>query len=101
MTAITAALTWTDDVGSNDVLRLSVVHNDTEVATEEGSTGSLTAEANAEDGGVDADGLLTGTFGVRVTAVDCPGRVGISPIDLDDGNQWLVVVTVTIREEVG
>lgn len=96
VTAVTAVLTWTDDVGSNDVLRLSVVHNDTEVATEEGATGGLTAETTAEG----ADETLTGAFGVRIVAVSCPGRVGISPIDLDDGNRWQVRVSVTIREEV-
>jgi hypothetical protein len=95
-TIIRAELSWQDDYGSNDVLRLAIMLNDTEVVSTEGAGGSLEVEYSEGE-----EVFLTGQYGVQVTAVSCPGRVGVGPVDLDTGNDWsLRVYVTTIVEEV-
>jgi len=90
VTGVRAVLTWTDDIGSNDVLMLAISLNGTELASTEGSSGSLELEAGENE-------TMDGELGAQVTAASCPGRIGASPIDLDDGNGWSLMVYVTIR----
>jgi hypothetical protein len=90
-TKIRAELTWQDDHGSNDVLRLTIINNDTEAISTEGSGGSLELEYSEGE-----EVIMEGGYGVQVTAVSCPGRVGVGPVDLDTGNDWTLRVHVTV-----
>ena len=89
-TMIRAELSWQDDYGSNDILRLAIMLNDTEVVSTEGTGGALEVEYSEGE-----EVILTGQYGVQVTAVSCPGRVGVGPVDLDTGNDWSLGVYVT------
>lgn len=91
-TKIRAELTWQDDIGSNDVLRLALKNNGSEMASSEDASGSIGLETD--------DGSYNGTHSVVVTAVDCPGVVDIIPVDRDDGNSWSLKVFTTVRMEV-
>jgi hypothetical protein len=84
--AINATLQWTDDYGSNDDFRLELLVNGTVEGMQEGTTGQLV---------VSIAGAFNGTLSARVTAVSCPGVVGISPIDRDSGNSWQLDIEIS------
>jgi hypothetical protein len=92
VTGFRVELTWQDDIGSNDVLAVALIFNDSELDSAEGGSGSLSLEI--------PEGNYNGTYGIKVTAVNCPGVVGISPIDRDTGNSWNLNVFLTVRHEV-
>lgn len=96
VTAVRAVLTWTDDIGSNDVLGLAIALNGTDMGTAEGTSGSLELEFDANTTGSGGE-LIIGDLGASVTAVRCPGRLGPLPVDLDNGNDWAFKVYVTVR----
>lgn len=98
VTTVRAVLTWTDDIGSNDVLGLAITLNGTELGSAEGSNGNFELELSGNDTET-GDEVVSGELGAGVTAVRCPGRVGPLPRDLDDGNGWALKVYVTVRTE--
>jgi len=89
---LTVVLTWTDDIGSNDELGLSVSNATGELDTTEGTSGSLELVLSAPDGE-----HLLGPFEVKVSAINCPGRVGPLPVDMDNGNSWSLKVTALVE----
>lgn len=89
-TEIRVELTWQDDLGSNDRLKLALVLNSTEVGFHSDTSGDISISVS--------DGDLNGTYGIRVTAEDCPGQYPV-PIDRDVGNAWNLKVFVTVRYE--
>lgn len=92
VTAMRAELTWQDDYGNNDVLKVAVLLNGSEYDSVEDTSGSIELEVAGAD--------FNGTYGVKVSAVSCPGVVDIVPVDRDTGNDWSLKVYITIRREV-
>lgn len=87
-TEVRIELTWQDDLGNNDRLELSLALNGTEADSQDGDAGDISISVS--------DGDLNGTYGVRITALDCPGQYP-TPIDRDMGNSWNLKVFVTVR----
>lgn len=96
VTSVDVEVTWTDDIGSNDLLRLTLRHEGEDVGTDEGTSGSLTVSI-----GDTVDGALFGNYTVLIEAVDCPGMVGPLPVDRDTGNSWDLRVRATVSEDEG
>jgi hypothetical protein len=92
--AVMAELQWTDDIGSNDVFSLKIQKDGKEMGTEQGSSGKL--QVSLDNGTVGY--FLGGNYTASISAVSCPGLVGPSPLDRDNGNSWKL--TVTAKEEV-
>jgi hypothetical protein len=93
VTDIEVTLTWTDDYGNNDLFSVTLLWEGEEESSEQADSGTIILSVN------DADGGYNGNFTVEITAIDCPGRVTASPVDLDDGNDWELQVTATVIEE--
>jgi hypothetical protein len=92
-TAVKVALSWTDDYGSNDVFKIELQLEGTSLGSQEGSSGSLSIDANATEGK-----YLSGNLTVLVTCVSSPGLVGPNPFHVvDKGNSWTVKATATVR----
>ena len=96
VTKIEIELTWSDDIGDNDELRVTVLHEGEEVGSESSTNGRITITLVDEQ-----DGGLGGNYTVEVTAVDCPGLVGPSPVNRDNGNTWDLVVRATVSQDGG
>jgi len=86
-TQLSATLIWTDDIGDNDHFSLSLVYEGDSVETVSSTTGSVDLVFNA---------ISVGEYQFIVTAMDCPGEVGILPVDRDNGNDWHLVASVTV-----
>jgi hypothetical protein len=80
---LTVTLDWSDDIGDNDEFEV-VLSMEGEVIDRESST-----DGNIELTNNDPQ---EGNYTVTITAVDCPGMVGPSPIDRDTGNDWSLEV---------
>jgi hypothetical protein len=85
---------WVDDVGDNDEMGLSLENESGQLVMDQGTSGSLRIEYEVQEGEA-----LAGEFAYMVHAIDCPGRIGTIPIDMDDGNDWTVTVTLVIEVE--
>lgn len=85
-------LEWTDDIGSNDLLGLTLSNETKTLGSLEGTSGSLELSYTAVEGE-----HLIGDHRVSVEAIDCPGMVGPLPVDRDGGNQWTLTVTIIIE----
>jgi len=88
---VQVVLEWTDDYGNNDEFQVTLLWEGTEVGSSSGSTGKITLGAVPSE-----DGELIGNFTVRIEAVRCPGLIGPTPIDRDQGNDWTLKVEVTV-----
>jgi hypothetical protein len=88
MVEIRAVLQWTDDLGSNDELGLSIELEGRELTT-----------SSSTSGNIDLTSLETpnGNYTMTIRALSCPGQVDPAPVDRDTGNEWSLEVTV-IRE---
>jgi hypothetical protein len=89
---LTVKLTWVDDIGSNDEFGLAISNETGELDTTQGTSGSLEIVLSAPD-----DGYLEGPFEVKVSALNCPGRIGPLPVDMDSGNSWTLTVTALVE----
>jgi hypothetical protein len=83
-TSISLSLTWTDDLGSNDELELNVEFEGLTQQTMSSTSGSIVLSLTEPQ---------AGAYSVTVSALDCPGNVGISPVDRDNGNDWTLSAT--------
>ena len=93
ITKLVVTLQWTDDIGSNDELGLTLYYMDQKVDAEQGTSGHLqiTFNGNNETG-------LNGSYRVDITAINCPGQVPNVPFDRDNGNSWTLSVDMTVLE---
>ena len=80
---ITVTLDWSDDYGDNDELELVLYLEGERVDRVSGTSGHLEMRQG---------GPSSGNYTVAISALDCPGRVTPSPIDLDEGNAWALEV---------
>jgi hypothetical protein len=94
VTRVTVDVTWSDDIGDNDVLRAYLVWEGDEVASDESDTGSIGLEITDEP-----DGMYTGNFSVQIEAISCPGIVTPVPIDRDNGNSWELSVEAVVASQ--
>lgn len=92
---INIQLSWTDDIGSNDKFRLSLIRDDEVLRMNEGDTGSITISISDPLGG------LNGSFIVLIEAIDCPGVVNGAPIDRDNGNDWQIFADAKVSTFAG
>jgi hypothetical protein len=83
---ITVTLDWSDDYGDNDEFELVLYLEGGRVDRVSGTSGHLEIRQG---------GPSSGNYTVAVSALDCPGRVTPSPIDLDEGNDWALEVGVS------
>ena len=95
--SIAVTLEWTDDIGSNDVLGLALSNESGELATDQGTSGSLAVSIDAPEGSETGEGALVGGYTVSISAIDCPGMIGPLPVDRDTGNSWTLTVIVTVE----
>jgi hypothetical protein len=86
-------LEWTDDIGDNDELGLSMSNGTDELDSSQGTSGQLRLELSS-----DVEGELMGEYTITVSALDCPGMVGPIPVDRDNGNSWSLTVTMVVME---
>ena len=86
-------LVWTDDVGDNDELGISISNGTEELDSSQGTSGQLRLELSS-----DVEGGLMGDYAITISAIDCPGMVGPIPVDRDDGNSWSLTVTMVVME---
>jgi len=84
-TGMTVTLTWTDDIGNNDELGITLQKDGKEVDSTSGTSGSIELQIVSPE---------SGNYTVQVSAIDCPGVVGPLPFDRDTGNTWSLEVTV-------
>ena len=85
---IRAVLQWTDDLGSNDELGLSIELEGRELTRSSSTSGNI--ELTSPE-------TPNGNYNMVIRALSCPGQVDPAPMDRDTGNEWSLEVTV-IRE---
>jgi hypothetical protein len=90
---INIVLEWSDDIGSNDEFKLTLSNSSGEVDSDQGSSGSLSIRYSPGSGM-----SLVDKYTITVEAVDCPGIVGIVPVDRDGGNDWTLTTTAVVEE---
>ena len=83
---ISMTLDWSDDYGDNDEFELVLYLDGERVDGSSGTSGQLDLTQPSPS---------PGNYSVAISALDCPGRVGPSPIDIDDGNDWTLEVRAT------
>jgi hypothetical protein len=93
---IDVRLAWTDDFGDNDEFGLSLLHDGDVVDETSGSSGTL--EISYSTG---TEAVPPGNYSVEVAALDCPGVVGMFPVDRDDGNDWSLDVDIVVETRGG
>ena len=86
-------LEWTDDLGDNDEIGLSISNGTGEEDSTQGTSGHLSLELSS-----DLEGGLMGDHTITISAIDCPGLVGPIPMDRDVGNTWSLTVTMVVME---
>ena len=85
---IRAVLQWTDDLGANDELGLSIELEGQELTRSSSTSGNIELISPESP---------NGNYTMTIRALSCPGQVGPIPMDRDTGNEWSLEVTV-IRE---
>lgn len=88
VTRLTLDLQWSDDIGTNDELELSIGLDGDELDSLSSTSGAITIKLTDP---------RPGNYTITVTAVDCPGQIGPLPMDRDNGNDWDLEVKA-IRE---
>lgn len=88
-------LTWSDDLGNNDVFRITLMFKGQVLKSQEGSSGVIDLDISTLD--MDEP---QGDYAVSIEAVDCPGAVEGVPVDRDSGNDWNLVVSARLSVEI-
>ena len=93
---IEVRLNWQDDYGDNDEFRITILRDGVEEISGQGTSGYVSVIVN-----YDPPVEEIANYTVVVEALDCPGMVGPSPVDRDNGNDWSFRVLATIPEGEG
>jgi hypothetical protein len=96
MVDIEVRLNWQDDYGDNDEFKITVLRDGVEEISGQGTSGHVSVIVNYAP---PVEELANYT--VVIEALDCPGMVGPSPVDRDNGNDWSFTVLATIPEGEG
>ncbi len=88
-----ATLTWTDDIGSNDELSLSIAFEGGAASTQSSTSGNVALNASG-----DSLTPMAGNWTCTVSVVRAPGLISILPIDRDNGNAWSLQIDALVRQ---